>query len=86
MEILGMQFLLPVVVKYRNSSDEENTVFCYIDQVTKEVMLVDTEPDAELQQAVQQYLKLQQKPRPLPVVPSEGFRRMTPDDYINEEN
>lgn len=83
MEILGMQVLLPVVVKYRKTTGDEHAVFCYIDQVTKKVILVDSEESVEneLLIAIQQFVQAQHKRNILPPLPTEGFQRMRPETY-----
>jgi hypothetical protein len=85
LEILGMDILLPAMVHYRTGSGE-HTAFCYINQMTGEVTVADeVAHQQELQKAILAYVKGQRRSRTTPPVPDEGFQRMDPKTYMNND-
>lgn len=98
MQILDCTLLQPAYVKISDYSPvdinaealREFTMFVYIDYYKKDIVLVDTDgwagDRAELRKAIWTYLATKRRPIVIPNRPEEGFDKMRPETYMNNED
>ena len=84
----GCSHLLEHGIETKKEMHEYN-MFVYIDHIKKDIVLVDadgwTGPQYQLRKAIYDYVTSKRRPNVVPNSPQEGFAKMRPETYINNE-
>lgn len=88
MEILDCRVVLPAFVNVKHEEVVYN-VFVYIDHMNKDVIIIDDDQllcdKAELRKAIYAHIVAQRRHLFVPPTPSEGFTKLNPETYMNNE-
>jgi hypothetical protein len=83
MKINGIKILFPVLISY-TENDTEVSVFVYLDQFKKDIIIPDTSDinDIELfRKEALKFIETQYKVIKAPEVPKDGFKAIDPQGY-----
>lgn len=87
-----IQDVVEIVEQYTYESRKETrqyNMFIYIDHANKDVILVDTDgwlgDREDLRKKIYGHIASQRRPSFVPPTPSEGFTKLKPETYMNNE-
>jgi len=85
-EILESRVVLPAFIFYKENGVEKEA-FIYIDQLAGDVIIPDPDMEdvAEFKEKILKHMKIGFTPVKVPPMPKEGFKKLNPEDYLNEE-